>query len=230
MSALACAVACGLALAGCGDLSSSGGSAADALSTADRGSPAASAAPATAIPDDFPLSAGMGGPEDVIETARTGTGLRDLAVCGTTPLRGLGNRDRMVADNSGGEAANTRELVLLGNPDEAALVAESFADLGRSCEADTVEGQPGMQIHTDVRTSPFRPAPAATLVQTYTFDGRPGTDATVIHVVPVGASLLVTSTYGQWTEESLEDGVAETVAALRDVVAAQATFEDGVDG
>ena len=85
--------------------------------------------------------------------------------------------------------------------------AESFADLGRSCEADTVEGQPGMQIHTDVRTSPFRPAPAATLVQTYTFDGRPGTDATVIHVVPVGASLLVTSTYGQWTEESLEEGM-----------------------
>ena len=61
----------------------------------------------------------MGGPQDTIPTSRTGTGLRDLTLCGTAPLRGLGIRDRLVADNSGGESANTRELVLLGDPDDA---------------------------------------------------------------------------------------------------------------
>jgi hypothetical protein len=84
-----------------------------------------------------------------------------------------------------------------------------------------------MEIRTEVRDSPFGPTPAATLVQTYTFDGEPGTGATVIHVVPVGASVLVTSTYGQWGEGSLEDGVTSTVDALQDTVAAQAMFGDG---
>ena len=46
--------------------------------------------PATAIPDDFPLSAGMGGPSDTIATSRSGTGLRDLRCAALRPLRGLG--------------------------------------------------------------------------------------------------------------------------------------------
>jgi hypothetical protein len=78
-----------------------------------------------------------------------------------------------------------------------------------------------------VRESPFGPAPATTLLQTYTFDGLPGDGATVIHVVPVGAALLVTSTYGQWTGATLEDGVAETVEAVRPTVDAMAQFDDG---
>src|SRR5918994_753553 len=122
--------------------------------------------PATEIPDDFPLAAGMAGPQDGLATSRTGTGLRDLRLCGTTPLRGLGIRDRMVADNSGGESADTRELVLLGNREEAALV----------------------------------------------------------HVVPVGAALLVTSTYGQWTTDTLDDGVDQTVEAARPAVAKMCVF------
>ena len=64
-----------------------------------------------------------------------------------------------------------------------------------------------METLTEVRESPFGPAPATTLVQTYTFDGEPGDGATVVHVVPVGAALLVTSTYGQWPSEDLDEGV-----------------------
>ena len=179
------ALACALLVAGCGaDPPSDGASGTQQPATPE---------PGTEIPDDFPLSAGMGGPRDVIATSRTGTGLRDLELCGTSPLRGLGIRDRMVADNSGGESADTRELVLLGTPGEAALVARAFSDLVADCAEPDVSG--GVETVTELRGSPFGATPATTLVQTYAVDGQPGTGATVIHVVPVGAALLVTSTY-----------------------------------
>jgi hypothetical protein len=214
------ALACVLALAGCGDRASDGAAASE-----ERTSLPSTPGPGTEIPDDFPLSAGMGGPRDDIATSRTGTGLRDLELCGTSPLRDLGTRDRMVADNSGGESANTRELVLLGNPDEAALVARAFADLVTGCAEPGASG--GMETVTEVRESPFGARPAATLLQTYTFDGEPGTGATVIHVVPVGAALLVTSTYGQWSEDDLEQALDATRGPLQGTVDALAMFADG---
>jgi hypothetical protein len=221
---LIAALACSLALAGCGD-QPSGDAVASGGSSADDSAPATAAGPGTLIPDDFPLSAGMGGPQDTIPTERTGTGLRDLALCGTSPLRGLGIRDRMVADNSGGESANTRELVLLGNPDATRLVAEAFADLASDCDKPDARG--GTETTTEVVASPFRPEPATTLVQTYTFDGEPGTGVTVVHVVPVGAALLVTSTYGQWTRDEAQQAVDQTVDPLRETVAALEMFDDG---
>jgi hypothetical protein len=222
---LAAVLTCTLALAGCGDDASDDAAATRGSSTADDSAPASSQGPGTLIPDDFPLSAGMGGPQDTIPTARTGTGLRDLELCGTSPLRGLGIRDRMVADNSGGESANTRELVLLGNPDEARQVAEAFADLATGC--DKRESGGDMATVTHVLASPFGPEPATTLVQTYTFSGEPGTGVTVVHVVPVGAALLVTSTYGQWTPDEAQQAVDQTVEPLRETVAALALFDDG---
>ena len=222
---LTAALACTLALAGCGDEPSGDTAATSASSTGDDSTPATDAEPGTLIPDDFPLSAGMGGPQDTIPTARTGTGLRDLELCRTSPLRGLGIRDRMVADNSGGESSNTRELVLLGNPDEARQVAEAFADLATGCDRRDARG--GMETVTEVLASPFGPEPATTLVQTYTFDGEPGTGVTVVHVVPVGAALLVTSTYGQWTREEAQQAVDQTVEPMRETVTALAMFDDG---
>jgi hypothetical protein len=226
-SALVTAALAGtLVVAGCGDRSGADASAADPSAGDEPTGPvgASDVAEDSEIPEDFPLASGMGGPDDTIATSRTGTGLRDLTLCDTAPLRGLGTRDRMVADNSGGESANTRELVLLGSPEEALQVAKAFADLPASCPSPEVTGD--TETVTEVRESAFGPGPAATLVQTYTFDGEPGTGATVIHVVPVGAALLVTSTYGQWTGDTLEDGVAETVDAVRRTVSALARFGD----
>jgi hypothetical protein len=215
---LAAVLAGSLALAGCGEQpSGSEPSAAGSEPTQDS--------TATTIPDDFPLAAGMGGSQDKIPTSRTGTGLRDLELCGTTPLRGLGLRDRMVVDNSGGESADTRELVLLGHPDEAVQVAQAFADLAEGCDAPDVTGD--METITELRESPFGAAPAGTLVQTYTFDGEPGEGHTILHVIPVGAALLVSSTYGQNPDELLEQDVDRTVASLRETVAALAMFADG---
>lgn len=221
---------CTLALAGCGDepsdLASGDGGGARGEQSSETGPESGTTEPVgTEIPDDFPLAAGMGGPEDEILTSRTGTGLRDLELCGTAPLRGLGIRDRMVVDNSGGESADTRELVLLGNPDETRLVAEAFADLASACDKPDARG--GMETTTEVVASPFRPEPATTLVQTYTFDGEPGTGVTVVHVVPVGAALLVTSTYAQWTRDEARQAVDQTVAPLRESVAALEMFDDG---
>src|SRR6478609_3300926 len=216
------ALACTLALAaGCGDQSAggptAGGSSDGSVTAASDG-----ASPGTAIPDDFPLSSGMGGPTDTVPTSRSGTGLRDLELCGTSPLRGLGTRDRMVADNSGGESADTRELLVLGAPDDARRVADRLAGLVADCAEP--DASRDMETRTEVLASPFGPGPATTLLQTYSFHGEPGTGATIVHVVPVGAALLVTSTYGQWTRERARDAVESTVAPLRTTVDALAMF------
>ena len=102
----AVALTCALALVGCGPPTAQDTSSEDAGTRPERG---------TSIPDDFPLSAGMAASRDEIATSRTGTGLRDLELCGTAPLRGVRSRDRMVADTSGGEALDTRELVVMGS-------------------------------------------------------------------------------------------------------------------
>lgn len=202
------AVDCLLTLTGCGDGGPDDASMAGGVDGASD-SVEAPAAIGTAIPDDFALSAQMGGPSDTIATSRSGTGLRDLSLCGSSPLRGLGLRDRMVADDSGGESADTRELVLLGTPEEAQGLARTFTDLPAECDPPQ-GGQDGMETLTEVRESPFGTPPATTLVQTSTFDGAPGDGATVLHVVPVGAALLVTSTYGRWPSDGLDAGVAST--------------------
>jgi hypothetical protein len=131
----------------------------------------------------------------------------------------------MVADNSGGESANTRELVVLGNPDEAAQVAQQVIDLASDCDKRDASGD--METTTEVRPSPFGPEPATTLLQTYTFGGEPGAGVTVVHVVPVGAALLVTSTYGQWTRDEAQQALDHSVEPLRQTVAALAMFDDG---
>ena len=216
------ALACTLALAaGCGDQSAggptTGGSTDGSVASASDGT-----SPGTAIPDDFPLSSGMGGPADTVPTSRSGTGLRDLELCGTSPLRGLGTRDRMVADNSGGESADTRELLVLGAPDDARRLADRLAGLVADCAEP--DASRDMETRTEVLASPFGPGPATTLLQTYSFDGEPGTGATIVHVVPVGAALLVTSTYGQWTRQRARAAVDATVAPLRSTVEALAMF------
>lgn len=216
--ALACTLAGGLVLAGCGEQQSGD------LASADGSTTSASE---VTIPDDFPLSAGMGGPRDAIRTSRTGTGLRDLELCRTTPLRGIGTRDRMVADNSGGESADTRELVLLSGADEATALVEELAALATDCdEAGETGGSDRMETRTELLGSPFGPTPATTLLQTHTVDGAPGTGATVVHVVPVGPALLLTSTYGQWTRDQARQAVEDTVDPLRETVAALEVFGD----
>jgi hypothetical protein len=213
----AATLTCAVALVGCG------GQPSDRASSSGDSSPAAEPdASGTAIPDDFPLSSGMGGPGDTIPTSRTGNGLRDLEVCDTAPLRGLGTRDRMVADNTGGEAAHTRELVLLGSPEEVEALARSFSDLASGCDAPAKDG---FLTSTEVRESPFGPDPAASLLQTYTVDGETAPGTTVVQVVPVGAALLVTSIYGEWPEADLETAIAETVDLTRDTVSALAMFD-----
>ena len=198
-------------LAGCGRADSS--PSADP-STADPAPPTATTS-LEQIPDDFPLGAGMGDPVDDLQRGLTG-----LTVCGTAPLAALEPRDRMVADNSGGEAADTRDLFLLADGSDAAAVAESFARHARSCTSSPLPGQPGGEVLTEVRPSPLAGDPAVVLVQTYTFDGRPGTGVTVTHVVPAGQAVLVSSTYRDSDAAGADRLVDASVAALTDTVAA----------
>ena len=218
-AALACALT---VLAGCADARSdepaTGGADGSVASVTDV--PVAG----TSIPDDFPLSSGMGAPTDTVATSRTGTGLRDLELCGTSPLRGLGTRDRMVADNSGGESADTRELLVLGAPEDARRLADRLTGLVSDCTEP--DASRDLRTRTEVLPSPFGPRPASTLLQTYTVDGEPGTGATVVHVVPVGAAILVTSPDGRWTRERAAEAVEATVGPLRRTVEALAVYGD----
>ena len=221
---LTAALACTLALAACGSQPSGDASSSDDPGAAERSSSGATTTPepATAIADDFPLSAGMGGPEDDVPTSRSGTGLRDLELCGTSPLRGLGTRDRMVADNSGGEAMNTRELVVLGSTDEAAHLAQSLSDLPTQCESTPLVD--GWALTTEVHGSPLGAAPSAALVQRYLRDEQPMPGIRVVHVVQVGAALLVTWTYGESIDAT--ELVDQTAAPLAEVVTAMAVYAD----
>ena len=218
-----------VALAGCAERTAGGavGSASsrtaaptEAASTTDSASPApsASAAPATEIPADFPLSAGMGAEEDrrwIVSDG--GPGVADLELCGGQPLAALDVVDRLVADNSGGEAADTRDLVLLASADGATEVADTVAALARSCPE---QQSAGATITTAVQPSPLAAAPTVTLVRSYASDGEAWPGTTVHHVVTSGNAVLVTSTYGEWTD--VEQGVAETARSLAPVVEALA--------
>lgn len=219
---LTAALACLVVLAGCADQPSGGAAGAGGSTARDDSSPVATpVGPDTTIPADFPLSVGMGGPADSVATTRTGTGLRDLELCGTSPLRGLGERDRLVADNSGGESLHTRELVLLGSPERAAEVARTLSDLPARCRTES-EGR--WETVTEVRESPFAPSPAAVLVRTFRVDGDPAPGAIVVNVVPAGAALLVTQLYGEWTD--LDQGLTESAQTLGETVSALQSFAD----
>ena len=81
-----------------------------------------------------------------------------------------------------------------------------------------------METTTEARESVFGAAPAAVLVQGYVFDGEPGPGHLVVHVVPVGAALLVSETYGEWPD--VAEGITRAAARLAEVVDAMAVFAD----
>ena len=135
---LTAAVAGTLAVSGCGDGTSGDGTATERATSAADSAASTPEPGGTAIPDDFPLSAGMGGPQDTIATSRSGTGLRDLSLCDTAPLRGLGVRDRLVADNSGGE-----ELICIRVMEGS---SKSYGAIGDIIMAAVKEATPGAPV------------------------------------------------------------------------------------
>ena len=230
---LTLAVASVLALNGCADRAAEGAgdgatsspsetsAAPSPSSTSSSATPAATpAALVVAIPEDFPLSAGMGGesPDPTIPVTEQGTGLQELTVCDEQPLAALEPLDRRVADNSGGEAADTRDLVLLASAEDAARTAEEIASGSRACPVreagDTV-------TTTEVLSSPFGD-PGFVLVSTFRIGGQPSPSVVVNHVMPDGNALLVTGTYGEWPGPA--QAVQETAARLTETVAALSAF------
>lgn len=175
----------------------------------------------TRLPADFPLAHGMAGEEDLAGlVSPRGPGQRDLTYCDQHPLRDLEPLDRQVADNSGGEAYDNRELVLLTDAAGTGRAAILVADLARRCPTRTGRGT--AVTTTEVVSSPLAPAPAVTLVETHEVDGEALPGMVVRHLVTVGNALLVTGTYGEWADPA--DGVAETADRLVPVVEAMSVF------
>ncbi|WP_457206457.1 hypothetical protein [Nocardioides sp. P5_C9_2] len=196
-------------VAGCGSTTGSG----------TAGSESGSEPPARP-PDDFSITEGMPSNDsgEPIAAGADGVGMRMLDFCGVRPLRGLAVVDRVTATSSGPEYSATRDLMVLADARQAAVLAAQVLDAARACPVE--ESGPGSEVLTEVRRSTAAPA-AATVVHTYRTGGRVGVGAEIIEVVPVGATLLVTSAYGEWSPGPiLDEGITQGVEALAPVLAA----------
>lgn len=182
----------------------------------------------TEISDDFPLAEGMSPGDDgqPAKVSDSGRGLRALRFCGERPLRGLEYADRLVASVSGPEYAMNRDLMLFSDPAQAALIATAITDAARACPSES--SSPGSELLTEVRESSLGEPPASLVVHTYKQDGLVTTGAEIIQVVPVGATLLVTSAYSEWTPGvNLDLGIRDDVRRTRSVVAAMENLAGG---
>lgn len=210
-----------LALAACGQERQDDAPAAPTPS-APRATEAAPAA--MVIPDDFPLSDGMASEAyDDISVSPQSVGMRALDFCGRKPLRGLTLTDRLAAEASGSEYANTRDLMIFAETGPPTAVLADIRAAAAACSADPTG--PGSRLLTEVRDSSFGSA-AATVIHTYEQDGDVGIGAEIIEVVQVDRALLVTSAYAEWDPATdLDEGISEEAGRLEETVAAMSIFE-----
>lgn len=188
-------------------------------------SPATPALAALAIPDDFPLTLAMASQEhDDIAVSRKTIGMRALSFCGRKPLRGLKPVDRLAAELSGQESANTRDLMLFTDSARPAAVLADIREAASACPAE--ETGPGSRLLTEVRESSLG-SPALTVLHTYEQGGVVGIGAEIVEVVQVGRALLVTSTYAEWDPATnLDEGVTDVEKQLTKTVAAMSAFRN----
>lgn len=179
---------------------------------------------AMVIPDDFPLSEGMASEAyDDISISPQSVGMRALDFCGRKPLRGLALTDRLAAEASGSEYANTRDLMIFAETGPPTAVLADIRAAAAACPADPTG--PGSRLLTEVRDSSFG-STAATVIHTYEQDGDVGIGAEIIEVVQVDRALLVTSTYAEWDPATdLDEGISEEAGRLEETVAAMSMFE-----
>jgi hypothetical protein len=177
------------------------------------------------IPEDFPLSDGMASAAyDDISISPQSVGMRALDFCGRKPLRGLALTDRLAAEASGSESANTRDLMIFAETGPPAAVLADIRAAAAACPADPTG--PGSRLLTQVRESPFG-STATTVIHTYEQDGDVGIGAEIIEVVQVDRALLVTSTYAEWDPATnLDEGISEEAGKLEETVAAMSIFEE----
>jgi len=161
---------------------------------------------------------------DGISVSAQSVGMRALDFCGRKPLRGLEPIDRLAAEASGNEYANTRDLMLFAEAGPPAAVLEDIREAASACPTDPLGA--GSRLLTEVSGSSFG-ADGVTVVHTYEQDGEVGIGAEIIEVVLVDRALLVTSTYAEWNPATgLDEGIAEEADRLAAIVEAMSMFED----
>lgn len=180
----------------------------------------------TQIPEDFPLALGMA-PDDQLAGLpdREPPGIPELTFCGAAPLQGVPETDLRNADNSGGEAFDTRDLRLYADATQAARVARLIEESVVACPRQETEAM--ATTVRQVRPSPLAGPPSLTFVERFEHDGQIGPDTNVYHVVVAGNALLVTKTYGTWPASELDAAIVRTSTALRHTVDAMAVFDGG---
>ena len=185
-----------------------------------------------AIPDDFPLLAGL--PVDApVEGDRygpVGPG-RDLdplepTMCGRS-VRVPPHADLLRGGWSNVEDYRERQLTIFESADPASAYLDDLLDLYRSCpSSDAVEG------HRTVVVDPGLGEESGAVSVLSTYDGAPRPGLQTVLVVRVGTAVLISTTsneggggpdpYQQAAEHRVDDA-----RALRDVVEAMAIFGDG---
>ena len=164
---------------------------------------------------------------DDISVSQKTIGMRALNFCGRKPLRGLKPIDRVAAEVSAEESANTRDLMLFADAERPAAVVTDIREAASACRPRRLG--PGSRLLTEVRESSLG-SPALTVLHTFEQAGEVGIGAEIVEVVQVGRALLVTSTYAGWDPATnLDEGVIDVEKQLRKTVAAMSAFRNEID-
>ncbi len=209
LPALALALALATAaLAGCGEQSSPGGDDAAAV-------PAEPAELATVIPDDFPLAAGMvedGGDYTRTGPTRDGDGVGEVEMCGRVVWPGAAGRDRLVTHVEGPEFSDARELVVFADSDAALGAMAPVRKAARECRGT------GNQVWTPLEEETGWDSVTMGL----SYDD--GLGSSVFQLTRVGSAVLVVTTSGEGSLQSLPDQGADVTDDTAAIAPAMCAF------
>ncbi|WP_210650334.1 hypothetical protein [Nocardioides sp. SYSU D00065] len=215
----AVALACAVALAGCGSEESPVPVAGTATPSPD--STATPSPDSTATPADFPLAAGMvedGGDVEVSPPSADGDGVGEVEVCGRVVWphsdASAPAIRRLVTTAIGPEYADARELLVHRDAAAATAAVEAVREAAASCRTS----------ETQVWTPLERDTGHDTVTVGLTFDQGPG--SAIFQVTAIGSATLLVHTYGEGTLASLDAQADEVTATTAEIAPAMCAFTE----
>lgn len=159
-------------------------------------------APATSIPTDFDLAVDLDSGDEVVGPSAGSAGVLDPGMCGTAVWPPSDGVDRLAVTARGPEYRSARELATFPSADEA-VAAIAFI-------RDTLERCPSSDGETRANDVTYAADDAAVGYDAVTFSAlyRSGlTGNRIFQFVRVGNAVLATEQAGEWSSETVGDGI-----------------------